>query len=498
MPEVIAERDIKVPVAPDPKGRCGKKESENRLEDLAILYQMAQWAELQEQADCILSLLDNKDTPMLFLPAVHYYSVIFVAKGRLQEPQVIRFLIHRDSPEAPYHDDLTTRLLGISVDGRPELREVFLTKAPAEGLIEGLSESPIMTLNSTYTFTRVDNPLTVQLADFVKQFPAVIAGIPIVPGTTLGIIGVPSPPPPLTKGTPPPTTVPLRVKVSRVPVVFARAKIEIKDTVTMPDLRTPEEVVKSAHELATGFANRDARLSPVAKELATELDAAFMSEDCSFIPTIACFSNLKKNKIDAIFNKTTDAAQNCSRLIPSRNDCPPFLTPDLQLAILVRNGFVQLATADKPKDFSGTSTIQSSQLNRFAFAAISSVILRAYHADDRVKVANGKLAKDPLSGNLTMGGVNIHLVPYDPEAEHMTVAERFRLFAGGVIVPNFGVGGGLSVGIIRGLSLNVGYAQLIVSKLGGNEALDAVPKSTNPFKVGTAGVTFIGAGLNFK
>jgi len=281
-------------------------------------------------------------------------------------------------------------------------------------------------------------------------------------------------------------------------MVFPRAKIEIKDTVTIPDLRTPAQVVKSADELADGFIKRDALLSPPTKELALKIEQAFEEEDCFLHPGVECFSNLRKYKIDAIFVDVTTAAQSCSSRRPRPENCPPFEDTDLKLAISARNSFVQIATAEKAKDYSATTTIQSSRLNRFGFAAVTSVILRAYHSDDRVKVANGKLAKDPLAGNLTMGAVNIHFVPYDPEAEHMSVSERFRLFAGGVIIPNFGAGGGLSIGIIRGLSFNVGYAQLLISKLGPNESLDTAPKSTNPFKVGTAGVTFVGAGFNFK
>jgi len=178
--------------------------------------------------------------------------------------------------------------------------------------------------------------------------------------------------------------------------------------------------------------------------------------------------------------------------------CQALPATELPLELAIRNSFVQLLTPQKNPDVTGTTTYQNDTFRRFSFTAVSGVILHSYHAGDRVKVSSGKLAKDPVACNLTMGAVNIHPFQYDGNAEHMTVAERFRFFAGGVVVPNFGVGGGLSMGIIRGLSFNAGYAELFVSKLGKGEVLDAAPKSTNPFSIGMAGAVFFGGGFTFK
>src|SRR6185436_17738284 len=95
-PVHITDKTLEIPVAPD---RCLPTKSTNRLEELAQYYQRGEWKLLQSEVDCILGQLDDPTkSATYFLPAVHYYSVAFLAKGSGQDWQAFRILIHRDTP----------------------------------------------------------------------------------------------------------------------------------------------------------------------------------------------------------------------------------------------------------------------------------------------------------------------------------------------------------------------------------------------------------------
>ena len=63
--------------------------------------------------------------------------------------------------------------------------------------------------------------------------------------------------------------------------------------------------------------------------------------------------------------------------------------------------------------------------------------------------------------------------------------------------PAFGIGAGVGVGLVRGLSFNVGYAWLLIDTPGDGETIDTdlVDKS-DPFRSGVAGTLFIGFAYN--
>ena len=55
-----------------------------------------------------------------------------------------------------------------------------------------------------------------------------------------------------------------------------------------------------------------------------------------------------------------------------------------------------------------------------------------------------------------------------PPAQRASLFERIRLFVGFVLTPEFGVGGGMSFEVLRGLAVSVGGAMLIVDALEGD------------------------------
>jgi hypothetical protein len=275
-------------------------------------------------------------------------------------------------------------------------------------------------------------------------------------------------------------------KVSQVPMLCDRAKVEISDTITLLDERSVEQIKETAAELSRGYVQREARFSPCGQAVAMSLKDLVWTTTCSGKVGIDCFATAKTDldkKFDEILRGET-----CASLSPL----------ELPLELGIRNSFAQLLTAEKKGDFTATKTYINTQLTRITFTAISGVIVKSHDSEGRVKISGGNLTRDPLVGNLTMGAVNIHLLPYDPDTPDMTRRERVRFFAGGVLLPNFGFGGGLGVGIVRGLSINVGYARLFTNTLADGESLNTAPQMTNPFRLSTSGAVFIGAGFTFK
>jgi hypothetical protein len=136
---------------------------------------------------------------------------------------------------------------------------------------------------------------------------------------------------------------------------------------------------------------------------------------------------------------------------------------------------------------------------RIGLTAIAGVML-SVRQGSRVKVGNdGKLTQDPLSGGISVAAVNIHPVAYNPSTKGLTMPERFRLFIGPVLIPEFGVAAGGSIALIRGVTLNAGYSVLRINTLRPGDALDQKPTNTaHPFRNGYARVFFFGLGYNVK
>jgi hypothetical protein len=117
----------------------------------------------------------------------------------------------------------------------------------------------------------------------------------------------------------------------------------------------------------------------------------------------------------------------------------------------------------------------------------------------RVKVKDGNLVADPLDRRLSLVVVNFGFLPYNAESFEPTRPERFRWFVGAVITPDFGIATGLSAGIVRGLTVNVGGAILGVRGLNAGDKLGAPPThDEDPFRLSQARVAFVGVGYNFK
>jgi hypothetical protein len=134
---------------------------------------------------------------------------------------------------------------------------------------------------------------------------------------------------------------------------------------------------------------------------------------------------------------------------------------------------------------------------RVSFGIVSSYVLGASASNDRVKVDGGKIVSDPLGRAMNSVVLNWH-PKFNPKAPHMESGERWRAFVGGVVTPNLGVSVGGGYGFLRNLSVNGGYALLLVPTLRSGDVLDQAPSDgTRPFRSGAAHVMFVGIGYRF-
>ena len=137
-------------------------------------------------------------------------------------------------------------------------------------------------------------------------------------------------------------------------------------------------------------------------------------------------------------------------------------------------------------------------LTRFSFGVLSSLILSTSASSPRATIQSGNLTEDPLRGPMPMGVLNIHPWPYDADSEEGSWKERFRLFAGGILSPEFGFSAGAGVQLVRGFSLNAGVGLLFIDILKEGEEFGKKPVDPeDPFEYGTATAFFFGVGYNF-
>ena len=144
-------------------------------------------------------------------------------------------------------------------------------------------------------------------------------------------------------------------------------------------------------------------------------------------------------------------------------------------------------------------TFRNQPPTHFAFGAATGVVLAGSPNKPRVKLNDeGVVVADPLGRLLTMIALNWSPRGYDADAFQPSNAERYRLFAGAVITPDVGVGGGVSVLLVRGLALNLGAGAVFSRAVETEEEIGKPPaNSSDPFALGIAPIVFVGASFNF-
>jgi hypothetical protein len=146
-----------------------------------------------------------------------------------------------------------------------------------------------------------------------------------------------------------------------------------------------------------------------------------------------------------------------------------------------------------------STTYSNAPWTRVDLTAVAGALIGKVYGAERMKVDDGKYASDPLDRTLAMAAVAIHPLPYDASLSEMSRRERISFLAGGVLTPAPGVGVGFSVGIIRNLAANVGWALMWVpTARGGASPGDLAPTDGHQLSYKWSSGLFIGGGYVFS
>jgi hypothetical protein len=394
------------------------------------------------------------------------YRLIWVGAERGAAPVARTIIVKPGDLERTYDT-----LPGVTETSRARLIEVFL------------HADPLAVLDSRYISTRGQDPLLSQIGTFVERTRIV--------DFLAGIIGVRG-----DQGA-------LTYTVATAPLPFARASVKIRDTVVVPgtsrSLRTASEQARDQLRI------REARSSACAQTLA---DAQTKSI-ADGLQEAVCVVRPDADRLERSSQATACRdrlvallRESYANTVKSCKDGAPAGAADP--VIMVDTRFNDLVKVLDEKRYTADSSVTNTPLTRLSFGTTAGAILGdpSYSGSTmRAKVgSNGVIIQDPLPSVITMAIVNIHPWGYDPASVEISPAERFRFFAGTALTPDFGIGGGAAALIVRGLSANIGWANLFVKTPGeGLRVGDAATAAqTTPLQYGSAGVLFAGLSYVFK
>jgi hypothetical protein len=400
------------------------------------------------------------------------YRLIWTGRGQGSDPSVYSLLVHENP------DDDGDRLPGISGAAGPQLLDVFISSTPAASL------------HTQYVSSRTPDPLTAQVPDFVEQ-----SGILAFVGSVRR---------PLTRGAAEREPAGGSIAVYRASLPIRRAAIVVHDTVVTP--ATAADFLGDVVRVADDLKKRDARLSPCARNLAdadvaairdaVQQPACAAPEPAAIATTAAANARACRGVVQRALDRSyDDAIARCTTDGPAIGGVDPMLAVDQRLR--------DATSGLNAQRLRGDSKLTNAPLTRFTFGLLSAVTVAApryFGGAARVKVSDrGGLVEDPLPSLLNLAIVNIHPTPYDRAEDSLSWAERVRMFAGTVIRPDFGVAGGLGIGVIRGLSVNVGWANVFVrAPKDRTRPVSEISGSSANIGVGHAGVWFAGLSYSFR
>jgi hypothetical protein len=451
--------------------------------------------------------------------AHNYYRLALVSDRRAPDGEIVQFLVH-GSLQA---DETTAQQIVDDPKGGCAQVKVADIDEPFAQRLPGLTKlyDVFATTNraderaASYLTTPVPDPFLEKLSAFFSKIdPAALLSrfvrINVAAAADVEI---------------------LFVHVSEVTLPRRRASIAITDLVNKSSHLDLEKLGLDSAQLAADLPLRTARGSACAEALTPCLDAVLRDAAACLTPDppagqddlqrclgpagggiVSCplpIPPLPGNAVDSC-KGDRDNRRRClirkrvshayATVIGGIATCAPGARPDFVKEAAVESAYLGLVPNAKPQQLKKDSTYENALPTRRTLGLISSLMVET-SGDERVKLDGGKLVTDPLRGAMGLAVVNYHPVGFDPKSEEPTFGERFRLFAGPVITPEFGLGAGVGYAIWRGVSVNVGYAQVRVNTLRrGDRLADPAVAPSNlrrPFRDGNTGVVFVGLGFNF-
>jgi hypothetical protein len=493
-------------------------QTQDLLDRWATLYRNHDWATLQGEIKTQLAAADLKTpngTKYTVDLAKQWVIVLFASTKFNEKGEIIRVIAHDPAPEL-----FANRFPGINT-----IYEV------------AISSNKDTTLQTSYASTRVENPLVTKSADFIKQFD--LAKVAAALGVYSAV-----------------TTPALTVVVNSVALPDTRATLAVKDTMKLAptaDLGKAqiEGLITQVNKLRQTHVDESAA-SPCIKAFVTQVHTELNDtlrpggvvatsvarsalvqdiKDAAVNPTVkaACagrlpdpqavhityqefLTRIKDGRITSIRARGQDLEGVTSAAIvqatgPSdyrgwREEAEKKGTPidyyydDTPLLQQVRQAFQQLV-ATEPLTITADTAYENTPSERLTYGLVTGAMLAHEESDTRAKVSNGKIVADPLSGTVTMATLTFRPAGTDPKARSFPARERWTLFLGGTLTPEFGLAGGAGFALNRKLSVNIAYALLRINTLREGETLDQAPQSDDPLKNGLGHVLLLGLGYNF-
>ena len=447
-----------------------------------------------------------------------YVALSWVGGDYSGKRTIYRIIVHQG-----YKDPYSVTLPGIVAPSLPS--DAQPATKPSAVLYEVfLSSFESADHDSLYTFTATTNPFEAQIPAFVEKatgplfaaaaksagtikFDRMSVDIPTDVFKPLEKKPADTPPPPMS----------VTAMLSLVKPPMARAKVKVNEMAKQPI--PVEDFQKQLGDLAAKLSFVDARQSTCAVQLAEDYaktgQAIANSEACTAKDANECRAAFGRSfeshfGLQEISCKSFASEQARKDLVASSSTSPSEAAVQAEgnkkfeahkaTMTKVDDEFRKLVAAQQPEKLSGESTFNNIPLTRWSFGILTSFILEASASKPRVKVGNdGKFASDPMPRPLSMFVVNFSPIGYDSDARSMSAAERYRLFAGVIATPDFGLGGGVNLGIWKGVGFNVGGGVTWVPTLHDDETLSDMPKRPqDPFATAWASVLFVGASYSFK
>ncbi|HVE70645.1 MAG TPA: hypothetical protein VNI54_04690 [Thermoanaerobaculia bacterium] len=411
----------------------------------------------------------------------NFYSFIFVAKDpTAKDPQLVRVLTYPKSFAAYYRDAGATEIeLGnASLPGVQQIYDVFLYTGKAS-------------IGITYTYTETENPLNAQmiaaakLVNFGEIASAISSQDVVAKQLERAAPGARPEVDPADKEV-------VYFTISSVSIPATRATVTAKSTVDFGD--TPQKKIRTASiDALADVELRHRVISPCALAIAEASNKAVRDNTAESDDPL-----IKRDDLKAAVRKAINEVQG-NTTCQDEPQKPPVeavaLRADTIRATIDR--FLAIADGGESKRMENNTVYTNSPLNRFSLGLVAGGIFNP-SGDDRVKLSDeGKVVADPLSGAISVAALYIHPMPYLSGTARPSQAERVRFMVGYVATPEPGLAVGVAYQLFRGLTMNVGYAGMLVDRLAKDVEVGTTPAVERPFERGVARALFAGFGYSF-
>jgi hypothetical protein len=415
----------------------------------------------------------------------NYYSFIFVAKDpTAADPQLVRVLTYPAGFATRFGTSSATdvELGAATVPGIAEIYDVFLSmdKDASIGLQYGYTEvenplqSQFIAASKVMNFGDIAKAITSQqvLEKTRDRNPEAAKGVDLAARAT--------------------KTEVVYFAISRVTIPAKRATVTAKATADFGDV-AQKKIVTASADVFSDVELRDQVLSPCSVAIAHAADQAVQQNVHSSDDPLDGRDQLKAAVRRAI-NDTQKLSTCRDELLQPPNEAATLRSLAVQQAI---DRFIAIADGTDAKKLQNETGYTNAPLNRFGLGLIAGGLFNTT-GDARVKLADdGKVKADPLSGAVSVAALYVHPMPFLSGTPTPSQAERFAFFVGYVATPEPGLALGLGYKLFRGLTINAGYAGMLVDTPTSGVHVGFETDKKRPFDRGVARAAFAGFGYSF-